>query len=79
MTIATKNQMRVMGRGGDTKIEWDPDKKKEVAEAKRTFESLIKEGYKAFLICDEGNKGSQMDKFDPEAERILMVAPIVGG
>ena len=79
MTTKTRNRLEVMGKEGDIKITWDPDKKKEVKAAKETFEKLVAEDYKAFVMCEEGNKGDQLDKFDPEAERIMMVAPVVGG
>lgn len=81
MTTATlkKHSMSVMGEEGDTKIEWDPTKKDEVEQAKKTFQELTKKGYLAFRLCEEGNRGEQLDKFDKEAERIILVTPMAGG
>lgn len=81
MTTATlkRHSMSVMGKEGDTKIEWDPDNKNEVKQAERTFQELTKKGYKAFRLCEEDNRGEQLDKFDKEAERIILVTPMAGG
>lgn len=74
-----KHQMSVIGKEGDTKLEWDPDNSKEVEAAKKSFEENKKKGFKAFRMYDDGKKGEQLDKFDPYAEKILFVPPIVGG
>lgn len=73
------NQMSIMGKEGDVKVEWDPDVKDEVDIAKKAFDDNIKKGFKAFRQYDDGKKGEQLDKFDPTAEKILFVAPIKGG
>lgn len=71
--------LNIVGKEGDVKIEWNPDNKDEVKQAERSFDELVKKGYKAFEVCEEGNKGEQLDKFDKEAERILLVPPLKGG
>ena len=74
-----RHQMSVLNEEGDTKIEWDTDNKDEVKQAERTFKELTKKGYKAFEMCEEGNKGEEMEEFDKEAERIIFVPPMAGG
>jgi hypothetical protein len=67
-------------RAGDVKLMWDRTKADEVEAAQSTFDKLIKKGYAAFLVKDnDGNKGEKITKFDPNAERIIMISPIAGG
>lgn len=74
-----KNQMRVMDGSGDTKVEWDSDNRDETKVARDTFDKLTKKGYKGFRMKDNGKTGQPLDDFDPDAEKIIMVAPIAGG
>lgn len=72
--------MAVMGRDGDTKYMWDANKQDEVDIARKTFESFRKKGYLAFRATGkEGAKGEQIRTFQPDAERIIFVPPMVGG
>lgn len=67
-------------RAGDVKLIWDRTKPDEVEAAQSTFDKLIKKGYAAFLVKDnDGNKGEKVTKFDPSAERIILIAPMQGG
>lgn len=67
-------------RAGDVKLIWDRTKAIEVEAAKDTFEKLLKKGYAAFLVKDnDGNKGEKITSFDPNAERVIMIAPMQGG
>lgn len=78
-------QMSVMGQhgtpgGGDTKVMWDSDNADEVAAAKKTFDDLRAKGFLAFKVVGKaGDKGEQITKFDPEAERLIMTPPMRGG
>jgi len=78
-TTIEKHRMSILGEEGDVRVEWDPDKKDEMKQAERTFEEMTKKGYHAFEMCEDGNKGEQMDKFDKQAKRILLVPPMAGG
>ena len=72
--------MEVMGREGDSKHIWDPGNYKEVEAMKDLFKSLTKKGYLAFSVNKkDGTKGTQIKKFDPEAGRIILTPPVVGG
>ena len=67
-------------RAGDVKLMWDRTKTDEVEIAQASFDKLIKKGYAAFLVKDnDGNKGEKITKFDANAERIILIAPMAGG
>lgn len=73
-------EMAIIDGTGDTKLIWDSDKQDEVANARRTFNELKAKKYVAFQVTGrEGEKGERMTEFDPEAERMIMVPPMVGG
>jgi len=72
-------EMAVMNTTGDSKTVWDPKIEDEVEAAENTFDELTEKGYSAFDVKAGGRKGRRMDKFDPEAGKIIMVAPIKGG
>ena len=70
----------IMGKEGDTKQIWDPEKPDEVEAARAVFDSLKKKGYTAFRVHGkEGEKGEEMKVFDPSAARIIMSPRISGG
>lgn len=74
------SEMQVLDHSGDTKVIWDRRNRAEVDAAKEMFESLRKKQYLAFrAIGDDGRKGEQIDKFDADIERIIMVPRMVGG
>lgn len=65
---------------GDTKIMWDSDSEDEVDAAKSTFDKLLKKGYIAFRAeGKDGHQGEKINKWDPSAERLIMVPKIQGG
>jgi len=71
--------MRIMGGDGDTKLIWDTGKPVEIEAARDTFNKLTKKGYKAFCVKKNGDKDGMITEFDPELEKIILVAPISGG
>ncbi len=68
-----------MTRKGDFKISWNPDNEKEITAAKEVFDKRVNEGWAAFAEKRLGGKGDRIRTFDPDAERIVLVPPIVGG
>jgi hypothetical protein len=76
---ATRHEMAVMDETGDTKLIWDVDNEDEVSNAKRTFNDLKKKGYVAFKVNKKGDRGSVMDEFDADAEKIIMAPQMQGG
>ncbi len=72
-------ELAVLGRPGDTKLKWDPEKPFEVEQARRRFEQLIKEGYRAHRIKAGGNDNDlaeEITEFDPNARRITLSKPM---
>jgi hypothetical protein len=75
-TIGT---MSVMDRTGHSEVTWDPSKPIEVRTARQAFDSLVREGYNAFSIDEDGERGERIREFDPKAGKIMMVPQLVGG
>lgn len=65
---------------GDTKLMWSSDKPDEVDAARTTFDKLVAKGYVAFRAeGKDGHQGEKITKFDPEAERIILIPRMQGG
>lgn len=76
----SQGELSMMDHAGDTKIIWDADNADEVAAARRTFDDLRKKGFAAYSVeGKDGEKNEVVREFDPEAERIIMAPPMVGG
>ncbi len=73
------SEMAIIGTEGDVKQMWDSENPEEVAVAKAAFDKLTKKGYKAFSVKKDGEKGKQIDEFDPDAEKIVMTPAMKGG
>lgn len=72
--------METLDRSGDTKLMWDRNNPVEVETVRTAFDALRKKRYLAFRAEGrEGERGTQIDRFDPNVERIIMVPPMVGG
>jgi hypothetical protein len=72
--------MHELNHEGDAQVAWDTDNREEVDVARDTFNRLKKKGYLAYRADSRGRQtGTQLRDFDPEAERIVMVKPLVGG
>lgn len=64
---------------GDTKLAWDSAKPAEVETARSVFDKLGALGYLAFGIKGQDKQDQRIYKFDPDAERLLLIPPIAGG
>lgn len=71
--------MAVMGTEGDTKVIWTATNEDETANAKRTFDDLVKKGFAAFAVKANGDKAEQVKTFDPKAEKLILVPQMRGG
>lgn len=72
-------ELRVMQQKGDIKTIWDPENQDEVATAEKQFNDLIDKKFLAFNVKKTGKKGEKITEFDPDAGKIIMTPPIVGG
>lgn len=64
---------------GDTRLTWDADNDDDVETARQSFDRLTKKGYTAFRVDKKGEKQGKMEKFDPEAEKVILATPTRGG
>lgn len=64
---------------GDTRLTWDAGNEDDVDTARQSFERLTKKGYSAYRVDKKGEKQGRMDKFDPEAEKVILATPTRGG
>jgi hypothetical protein len=72
--------MSTLDRSGDVRQMWDRKNKEEVAAARTQFDDLTGKGYLAYKAeGKDGRQGEQIRTFDPKAERIILVKPLVGG
>jgi hypothetical protein len=72
--------MHELDKSGDTRVMWDRGNEDEVAAARAQFEALTGRGYLAYKAeGKDGHQGKQIRRFDPEAERIILVKQLVGG
>jgi len=71
--------LAAMDETGDTKTIWDPRNPDEVEAAEGTFKMLKKKGYLIYTVGKDGEKNKAITTFDPKAEKMIAVPPIVGG
>ena len=74
-----KGEMRIMGVDGDLKVIWDSEKEVEVKVAKKQFDELTGKNYLAFSVKKNGEQGEKMKKFNPDAEKMILVPMLKGG
>lgn len=72
-------ELRTMGREGDLKTVWDPEKPDEVAGAKAQFTAMLAKGYHAYAVKKNGDKGERITEFDPESAKIILAPQMRGG
>lgn len=72
--------MSTLDRSGDIRVMWDRTNADEVQSARRQFDQALKDGFLAYRAeGKQGERGTQIRQFDPEAERIILVKQNVGG
>jgi len=64
---------------GHTRHIWDPENEAEVAAARTLFNSLTGQGFRAFHVKKDGEEGTRMDTFDPDAEKMIFAPQLRGG
>jgi hypothetical protein len=86
MQVMPQHHMQVMDPTGHTTVTWNPDNSDSVADARREFERLLREGYYAFRMavkhengCITEEKAQRIREFDPQAGKVLMIPQHVGG
>lgn len=84
MTIAApkrerRHSLRIIDSTGDTKLTWARSNDDEVANARKTFKRLKKQGYMAYTVKRGGDRGEVLNEFDENAQAMILVPPMVGG
>ena len=77
--MTATGEMRIIDKSGDTKIIWDRNNADEVANAKKVFDDLKAKRFMAYKVDDHGDKSEVIREFDPNAEKLIMSPPLVGG
>lgn len=91
--VTAKHKMRIMVHSvataqriypaattaGDIPLDWDPADPASVSLAREAYGKAIALGFKAYRMDARGKQGSPMSSFDPSAENLLLIPPIVGG
>ena len=73
-------EFRIMDKdAGDLKVIWDKDNVDETEAAEEQFDSLREKGFTAYSVDKKGEAGTKITKFNPTAEKIIMVPKIIGG
>lgn len=72
------SRMRIMGRSGDTKVDWDLDSAEALREAERIFSGHVARGAYAFRV-EGGETSERIEAFDPSAHDIVVLYPMSGG
>lgn len=76
----TTGELHVLDTTGDTRVTWDKENPDEVAAARETFERMTKDGkFSAFEQAKLGRRGARVTRFDPEAEKLVLVPQYAGG
>jgi hypothetical protein len=78
--------LRVLSHHGDEQVRWDqmavmtgdPEAEAAVREAERVFAEQRARGGTAVRVAPD-KAPERIDRFDPEAEQILMIPRVVGG
>lgn len=68
-----------LDHSGDSRMQWDRNNPESVAAAKARFDGLKAKGHLAYKVDKSGGQGEVLQDFDPDAERIIMAARMIGG
>ena len=71
--------LRVLNTGGDKEIPWNPEDREQLDDARFVFETLLREGYQAYSLEEDGRTGEVLRRFKPEAHEIVLAPRFRGG
>jgi len=69
----------VLDESGDSRMQWDKNNPEQVRAAQKRFDELKAKRYLAYKVDAKGGQGEVIDKFDPDAERIILHSQMIGG
>lgn len=79
MRETSTGEMCVLDETGDLRVTWNARDTDEVSAAQAQFDELQGKRFLAFAVTEEGGQGEQIQEFDPNAQKIIMVPPMAGG
>lgn len=71
--------LRILGPSGDTRVAWNAAAPDEVADVRRRFDEIIREGYLVFELDEDTKEGRQVRTFDPKTSELRAFRPLSGG
>jgi hypothetical protein len=71
--------LRVLGKSGDKEIPWNLEDREQLDDARSVFEALLREGYQAYSLEENGRSGEFLRRFKPEAHEIVLAPRFRGG
>jgi hypothetical protein len=72
-------RLRVLDKGGDREISWDPEDREQLADARFVFETLVRAGYQAYSLAEDGRSGEFLRRFQPAAHEVVLAPRFQGG
>ncbi len=71
--------LRILGPSGDTRVAWDPTDVDSVADVRRRFDDIVREGYLVFELDADTREGRQVRTFEPSMRELRAFRPLAGG
>ena len=68
-------KLKVLSKRGDDETLWDDPQS--AAVAKQIFDNLLAKGHAAFAKTENGHE--HVKTFDPSADEIIVIRPLIGG
>jgi hypothetical protein len=62
-------ELRIMGKAGDTVIEWDPEDAEQSERAREEFKRLKDEGFEFYEV--ENARGKRVKRFSPKLGKVI--------
>jgi len=72
-------ELSILAPSGAENLTWGTEASDEIMKAKERFQLLLKEGYLAFHLNDNGGEGKKISTFDAAAKKIIMIPKLGGG
>jgi hypothetical protein len=72
-------ELKVLDPNGHSSTTWDSTDQDQVETARRIFNELTRQGYRAFRMERNSTEGTPKRTFDPKDEETLLVPPIRAG
>lgn len=72
-------KLKIMGSQGHQTLTWDVAVEETATEPRLKFKEFSERGWLSFIVAPDTKQSRQIFEFDPNAENIVMVAPVSGG